>query len=237
MTDMQHRPEDLPDVDGLKDSDALKAADGPKEKIRLVARMLISERGVDSVTTRDIARGAGLNVAAVNYHFGSKDKLAVDVFQQVARRSAQYRLDQLTALETAAQARGERVAIREIVDSFVSGYFREDTPAEGGLLANLILKNRLMPTEWTSNLIAAELDGMARRYIAAIQASVPALSHAEVCWFYNFMVGTVLISVSQRDEQRRIERLSDGACSISARADMRAHLVDFITRGIAGARC
>lgn len=210
----------------------IPSAEGPKERIRLVARMLISERGVDAVTTRDIARGAGLNVAAVNYHFGTKDNLAVDVFRQVARRSAEYRLEQLDRLEAEARAEGRRVDIRRIVESFVSGYFREDTPAEGGLLANLILKNRLMPTEWTSNLIAEELDGMARRYIAAISAAVPDLDHAEVCWFYNFMVGTVLISVSQRDDGRRVERLSDGTCSISARDEMREHLVRFITGGI-----
>ncbi|AFK54145.1 TetR/AcrR family transcriptional regulator [Tistrella mobilis] len=210
-------------------------AEGPKERIRLVARMLISERGVDAVTTRDIARGAGLNVAAVNYHFGTKDNLAVDVFRQVARRSAEYRLEQLDRLEDEARAAGRRVRIRQIVESFVSGYFREDTPAEGGLLANLILKNRLMPTEWTSNLIAEELDGMARRYIAAIAAAAPDLDHAEVCWFYNFMVGTVLISVSQRDDGRRVERLSDGDCSIQARDEMREHLVRFITGGISTA--
>ncbi|WP_372015549.1 TetR/AcrR family transcriptional regulator [Tistrella mobilis] len=210
-------------------------AEGPKERIRRVARMLISERGVDAVTTRDIARGAGLNVAAVNYHFGTKDNLAVDVFRQVARRSAEYRLEQLDRLEAEARAAGRRVRIRQIVESFVSGYFREDTPAEGGLLANLILKNRLMPTEWTSNLIAEELDGMARRYIAAIAAAAPDLDHAEVCWFYNFMVGTVLISVSQRDDGRRVERLSDGGCSILARDEMREHLVRFITGGISTA--
>jgi AcrR family transcriptional regulator len=206
----------------------------PKDKIRIAARKLICEKGIDKTTTRDIASEAGVNIAAINYHFGGKDNLAVEVFREVARRSAQYRLEQLTALEEAAVAEGRPLRIFDVVQSFVSGYFREDSPSEGELLANLIIKNRLAPTEWTSRIITEEIDGMAVRYIDAIQAAAPTLSYSEVCWRYHLMVGTVLIALNHNDHEQRIERLSGGQCSLGVGSELREHLVDFIVDGIKG---
>lgn len=37
-----------------------------------VAERLFAERGIEQVAVRDITEGAGANIAAVNYHFGSK---------------------------------------------------------------------------------------------------------------------------------------------------------------------
>lgn len=44
-----------------------------KEKILKVTRDIIAEEGFQNITIRKIANRAGVNVAAVNYHFGSKD--------------------------------------------------------------------------------------------------------------------------------------------------------------------
>lgn len=56
---------------------------GPKEQIIQTALEMIGQEGVQKVTTREIAKRAGVNIAAVNYHFGSKDNLikqAMEVF-------------------------------------------------------------------------------------------------------------------------------------------------------------
>src|SRR6056297_1114628 len=46
-----------------------------RERILDAAEFLFGERGFESVSLRDITGRAGANVAAVNYHFGSKEKL------------------------------------------------------------------------------------------------------------------------------------------------------------------
>jgi len=46
-----------------------------KEKIVLATLQVIEKDGLTAVTTRRIAKGAGVNIAAINYYFGSKDKL------------------------------------------------------------------------------------------------------------------------------------------------------------------
>ena len=205
--------------------------DETKDRIRVAARQVICELGIDNVTTREIARAAGVNIAAINYHFGGKDKLAVEVFREVVRRSAEYRLARLEEILEKARISGARPDLEEIVASFVDGYFRGDAPAEGELLANLILKNRISPTPWTSQLIYEEIDGMATRYMSALEAALPRLSPAEVNWRYHFMVGTVVTAANHRDPEHRLERLSDNRVSTTKRDDMRRNLVDFIARG------
>ena len=54
-----------------------------KSLILEATERLVAEHGFESVRLRDITTGAGVNVAAVNYHFGSKDKL----FEAVQCRS------------------------------------------------------------------------------------------------------------------------------------------------------
>lgn len=54
-----------------------------KEKILNVTRELIAEEGFQNITIRKIANKAGVNVAAVNYHFGSKEAVINESLKSV----------------------------------------------------------------------------------------------------------------------------------------------------------
>ena len=54
-----------------------------RERILLAAEHLFAEQGYDSTSIRDITAEAECNVAAVNYHFGGKDKLYVETFRRL----------------------------------------------------------------------------------------------------------------------------------------------------------
>jgi TetR/AcrR family fatty acid metabolism transcriptional regulator len=55
-----------------------------RNKIIMAARDLFEEKGFDSTTVREIAAKANVNVALINYHFGSKDALLESLIEEMA---------------------------------------------------------------------------------------------------------------------------------------------------------
>jgi AcrR family transcriptional regulator len=53
-----------------------------KERILGAAETLFAQRGFDGASLRQLTSAAGVNLAAVNYHFGSKEKLVEQVFRR-----------------------------------------------------------------------------------------------------------------------------------------------------------
>ena len=55
---------------------------GAKQKLRIAAEQLFAEKGFEAVSVRDITQRSKSNVAAVNYHFGSRDGLVASVLER-----------------------------------------------------------------------------------------------------------------------------------------------------------
>lgn len=62
-----------------KNADSVKQA---RERLLDVAEQLFSERGFDGIGIRELTSQAGCNIAAVNYHFGSKTELYKQMFRR-----------------------------------------------------------------------------------------------------------------------------------------------------------
>ncbi|WP_323135376.1 helix-turn-helix domain-containing protein, partial [Dyella silvatica] len=65
-----------------------------KERSLGAAEVLFAQHGFDGASLRQLTAAAGVNLAAVNYHFGSKDRLIEEVFRR--------RLDELNGRRMAA---------------------------------------------------------------------------------------------------------------------------------------
>ncbi|MCW2681935.1 MAG: regulatory protein TetR [Frankiales bacterium] len=104
-----------------------------RERILRVATQLFGERGFDAVTTRTIAAAAGLNVATVAHHTGSKADLYEAVFARLHQHEAEMldaRLGGVTSADV-ADAAGVRRVLRDLVDAYVDVLAAE--PAIAGL--------------------------------------------------------------------------------------------------------
>ena len=75
-----------------------------KEIILDTAERLFAERSFSSVSLREITAEAGVNLAAVNYHFGSKDALLLAVFR---RRAVDLNRERLNLLREAEARAGD----------------------------------------------------------------------------------------------------------------------------------
>ena len=73
-----------------------------KERILNVAELLFADRGFPATALRDITSEASVNIASVNYHFGSKEALLAAVLERRLRPVNARRLELLDAIESAA---------------------------------------------------------------------------------------------------------------------------------------
>ena len=81
---------------------SVNSSGSTKERILGAAEALFAQRGFDGASLRQLTAAAGVNLAAVNYHFGSKEKLVEQVFRR--------RLDALNAAPTGRAGQGRRQA-------------------------------------------------------------------------------------------------------------------------------
>src|SRR3954449_5013048 len=77
-------------------------SDLTRSAILAAAERLYAERGFSDVTLRDIVSEANVNLAAVNYHFGSKDELIAELFVSRSIALNRERLHELRAAEEKA---------------------------------------------------------------------------------------------------------------------------------------
>src|SRR5881409_3418413 len=90
--------------------------DRTRTAILEAAEQLYADRGFADVTLRDIVAAAGVNLAAVNYHFGSKDELIAELF---VTRSIAGNRERLAELKAAEEAGGGRAGIDAIFRALV----------------------------------------------------------------------------------------------------------------------
>jgi AcrR family transcriptional regulator len=99
------------------------ASDPTREKLLDVAGWVFADRGYQAATIREICVQAKANVAAINYHFGDKLGLYIEVLQQSVRAA------QIEAIQNALDktARPEDI-LRAVIRARLRGVWRRDLP-------------------------------------------------------------------------------------------------------------
>ena len=171
---------------------------------------------------RQLTSHAGVNVAAVNYHFGSKELLVEAVFENLVQRVCEQRELALEKLQP-----GESLMLEEIVRSFVDPYLGDGNEKQGALLARFLMRNRLYPTDGTRRVVSEYLDPMAKKYIAAFAQVCPNLSRQQLVWRYLFMTNTLAASSAGDNLSRRIGALSANSGNVELR-ERREAMIEFL---------
>src|SRR5947199_10110937 len=90
-------------------------SDQTRTAILAAAERLYAERGFSDVTLRDIVAAANVNLAAVNYHFGSKDELIAELFVTRSIALNRERLRELRAAEAKGGGTAEIAVIQRVL--------------------------------------------------------------------------------------------------------------------------
>jgi len=196
-----------------------------------VAGALFSEHGFRAVSLRRITQEAGVNLASVNYHFGSKEALVIEVLSRVLAPINSERLARLDRAEE--HAGGEPVAVEVVLEalfapvlSFMSSV--EETDPDG---IQLKLAGRCMsePAELMPETLLEVFKEVFTRFKAALLRALPDIPKASVFWRMHFTAGALLYTLTQPE---RITAFSDGEIDSVDPDETLAQLIAYTAAGM-----
>ena len=160
-----------------------------KERILDAAERLFADFGYKATSLRDITSEAGVNLASVNYHFGSKDALLTALldrrFEPVNRR----RLELLDGLEASADG---AVDLPALVRAFLSPPFELHPGGTEDRRTFLRLVGRIhSETDDVRAVFITLFEPIISRFTRAFQHALPHLDADEVAWRLHFLVGSM----------------------------------------------
>ena len=179
-----------------------------RSRILDAAECLLVQHGLDATTLRMITAGAQANLAAVNYHFGSKEALIEAVFRRRLTWLNQQRIAALDALE--ADAKGAPLKPRQIVEAFFGVAIRMAAASPGGrTFMRLLARTYTEPSEFVRSFLADEYANVFARYKAAFFKALPDVPQEEFLWRFHFMMGALSYAVSGADALRLLGPIDD----------------------------
>ncbi|HTV98065.1 MAG TPA: TetR/AcrR family transcriptional regulator [Steroidobacteraceae bacterium] len=207
---------------------AKKAESKPKkEKILDAAERLFARHGFYGVSIRDITRAAEVDVALVNYHFGSKRELFAAVFQRRAELLNPERLAMLEDMRRAALPGTPSVA--QIVNAFTYPMLERSARGGPGWKSYFALVAQVNNSpEWGPVLMTQHFDPLVERFIAVLREALPGCPPREIYWGYQFLTGALTLTFA---ETGRIDRLSGGLCKSADLDSVHERLAPFVAAG------
>ena len=174
------------------------------------AERLYADRGFADVTLRDIVAAAGVNLAAVNYHFGSKDELIAELFVTRSLATNRARLNELKAAEAEGGGRADIDAIlRALVGPTLRGCLGPDN--ERSAAARFMIRASIESVPPIRRIKNREIDHL-RKFSAAMRRSLPERSDVELTWGLHFALAMAHQTI--RDSER-LTKWSEGKCDLN----------------------
>lgn len=190
----------------------------PDTKTRILdaAEKLFGEKGFDGTSLRDITTEADVNLAAVNYHFQSKESLIEAAIMRGAGPVNQKRVAMLDAA-------GPKATIEQIVEAFVGPVLEQDFEPMAPLMARVLASPETM-----QRVFKHHMESLSRRFAEAVGIALPDLSPAERMWRLHFTAGAMAHTVTRAPVLRD---LFGGILDFKDRKLLIARLVKFAAAG------
>lgn len=162
---------------------AKKDLSNSRDALIAAAERLFVERGFAAVSTREIADEAGVNLGAIQYHFGSKGKLFVETIRQMMERNAcaSAQLFNIGSADTVAQG---ALQLYRFVEMYLDHMLRPCGPQVCRLVFREILSDTSSDREMFEALLESVVEHFSRPLVTSLSAIVravsPELSEAQI---------------------------------------------------------
>ena len=194
-----------------------------KERILAAAEVLFAQRGFDGASLRQLTAAAGVNLAAVNYHFGSKDKLVEQVFRR--------RLDALNASRLAALSRiagGADTTVEDVLEAYIRPALDLSHDGSGSLFMRVLARAFAEHDDSLRQFLSANYGHVMRQFTAEFARLLPQLSKPELYWRIDLVTGALTHAMSGFGMIQRKSDVSEHA----HREQTAQHLIRFAAAGL-----
>ena len=177
----------------MADTPTSTSTSGQKTCARILdaAEQLFAQQGIRATSLRAITREADVNLAAVHYHFGSKEGLLDAVIERQARPVNESRLAELERLER--DAGDASPSAESLLSAFIlPAVIRlRDLGPNGQHLPQLLARIEAQPAEVVEMLMRKHFGEVARRFVEALQRALPDHTADTVAERLRFTAGLV----------------------------------------------
>ncbi|HLX27748.1 MAG TPA: TetR family transcriptional regulator [Casimicrobiaceae bacterium] len=179
-----------------------------KGRILDAAESLFMEHGFEATSLRAITAAADVNLAAVHYHFGSKEELFQSVLARRLDPMNRERLDCLTRLE--AKAAPAPVSCERILSAFLTPALALARDPEHGGKDFLRLLGRAYadPAPFIRHFLSQQYSETIVRFKSAFARALPHLPSRELSWRLHFIMGALSYTLAGTDALKLIAELN-----------------------------
>lgn len=197
-----------------------------KQLVFNAAERLFALHGFQNVSVRDITAEAGVNLASVNYHFGSKDALLFEIFR---RRTTELNRERARMLHEANDRNAGKPPVREILESLFAPPLRWLNPTNDRRISlQFLIRARSEGTAEIREVLSSDVSHL-KRFADALIAAQPDLPPEEAYWRLHFVLG--MIHQNRFMELDRLHILSDGATREGEVDALLTRMLDFAEAG------
>jgi AcrR family transcriptional regulator len=179
-----------------------------RERILDAAKEMFAQRGVEAVSLRELTIKAGVNLAAVHYHFGSKEGVLAEVFARSSKSIVKWRLD---LLEKVRRHPDGRPYLEDVLEAFLRPSLQAGRRQNADFV-QLRARLALERDEAVRRILSQAFDASSRKFIEAIAEALPGLPRQELYWRFHFLIGSMFYTMA---DSGRIQALSEGECDPS----------------------
>ncbi len=170
-----------------------------KSRILDAAESLFTEHGFEATSLRQLTTAAGVNLAAVNYHFGSKEELFQAVLTRRLDPMNQERIDLLERYER--EAGGKSLTCEKILSAMLIPALRlsRDEKLGGKNFLRVLGRAYADPAPFIRHFLSEQYAEMISRFKDAFLKALPHLTREELTWRLHFVMGALSYTLAGTD--------------------------------------
>lgn len=199
-------------------------------RILEVAEEMFASEGYRAVSLRSIMRASEVNIAAVHYHFGSKEALLERIFELHCVPMNEKRLRLLADCRAEA---GRPPMLEQILEAYLRPALH---PADGDVRARRFMRLRAAvaheQADLSQQLVARHFNAVTGKFVEVLAAELGHLPREDFYWRLHFLLGAQYYTLANPG---RIQVISNGACDPSDAERAISELVAFAAAGFRAA--